>query len=218
VSSFITHQEIAMSIVDKVVAAVTPPESDKARAEARAKARAAAGTGDWLALILDHHLKIEAQFDRVKNAAEAGAQRAELKKLAVLLTGHSIAEEAVIYPALAEADEKGHATKAYTEQSAAKLEMGLLENLTPKSQEFLDKLEHIRRAVAHHVYEEEGNWFVDLVHSSKVEHGKLTVRYQEEFDRYMGTGTIKGPRAEISSDSTADIARQYGADEVKHTQ
>lgn len=175
-----------MSIVDKVIAAVTPPESDQARAEARAKARAAAGTSDWLAQILDHHVQIEAQFEKVKQASESTTQRAELKLLGALLTGHSMAEEAVIYPALAAADEEGHATKAYTEQSAAKLQMGLLENLPPMSQEFMDKLEHIRGAVAHHVYEEEGNWFVDLAHSSKVDQAKLTLRYQEEFERYMG--------------------------------
>ena len=175
-----------MSIVDKVIAAVTPPESDQARAEARAKARAAAGTSDWLAQILDHHVQIEAQFEKVKQASESTTQRAELKLLGALLTGHSMAEEAVIYPALAAADEEGHATKAYTEQSAAKLQMGLLENLPPMSQEFMDKLEHIRGAVAHHVYEEEGNWFVDLAHSSKVDQAKLTVRYQEEFERYIG--------------------------------
>jgi hypothetical protein len=38
-----------MSILDKVVAAVTPPESEEARAEARAKAQSAASSlsGDW---------------------------------------------------------------------------------------------------------------------------------------------------------------------------
>ena len=44
-----------MSIIDKVVAAVTPPESEEARAKARAKAEAAARPGDWLSQILDHH-------------------------------------------------------------------------------------------------------------------------------------------------------------------
>jgi hypothetical protein len=38
-----------MSLIDKVVAAVTPPESEGKRREARAKARAAAGQNDWLA-------------------------------------------------------------------------------------------------------------------------------------------------------------------------
>jgi hypothetical protein len=39
--------------------------------------------------------------------------------------------------------------------TAAKVQMALLEDVPPKSQAFLDKLEHIRGAVAHHLYEEE---------------------------------------------------------------
>ena len=174
-----------MSILDKVVAAVTPPESDEQRAEARAKARNAATDGDWLSLVLEHHRQIEAAFAAVKAAPDAAGRIGAQKRLALLLTGHSIAEEAVIYPALVAANEEAHSTKAYTEQSAAKVQMGLLENLDPMSQEYLDKLEHIRGAVAHHVYEEEGNWFLDLkTKLPPADQTKITFRYQEEFSRY----------------------------------
>jgi hypothetical protein len=176
-----------MSIIDRVVAAVTPPESDETRLKARNKARASAGKGDWLAMVLDHHEQVEAAFAAVKSAADPASRIASLKKLATLLTGHSIAEEAALYPALAKVDEKGHAVKAYTEQSAAKLQLGLLEDLPPMSQEFVDKLEHIESAVAHHVYEEESNWFIDLkIKTPSVDQVKLTIRYQEHFARYMG--------------------------------
>jgi hypothetical protein len=176
-----------MSIIDKVVAAVIPPESEEARTSARAKARALAGRGDWLGMVLDHHEQLEAAFAAVKAAAEPASRMVALEKLSTLLTGHSIAEETALYPALAKADERGHATKAYTEQSAAKMQMGLLEDLPPMSQEFLDKLEHIRGAVAHHVYEEESNWFLDLkTKMSAADQVKLTKQYQEHFARYMG--------------------------------
>jgi hypothetical protein len=63
--------------------------------------------------------------------------------------------------------------------------MGLLEDLEPMSEEYLDKLEHIRGAVAHHVYEEEGNWFVDLrTKLSEADQTKITFRYQQEYSRY----------------------------------
>jgi hemerythrin superfamily protein len=176
-----------MSIIDKVVAAVTPPESDEARAKARAKARSVAKPGDWLSAVLDHHEEIESAFESVKSAKTDKTRVMALKELATLLTGHSIAEEAALYPALAKADEEGHATTAYAEQSAAKLQMGLLEDLPPMSQDFLDKLEHIRGAVAHHVYEEEGSWFLDLKKKlPAAEQAKLTARYEEQFSRYMG--------------------------------
>jgi hypothetical protein len=104
------------------------------------------------------------------------------KRLGLLLAGPSIAEEAVIYPALVKAGERGHSTKAYTEQSAAKVQMGLLEDLDPMSQEYLGKLEHIRGAVAHHVYAEEGNWFVDLKKKlPPADQTKIRFRYQQEF-------------------------------------
>lgn len=175
-----------MSVLDKVVAAVTPLESDQQRAEARSKARAAAGDHDWLSLVIDHHEQIEAAFSAVKAATDASSRLAAQKRLGLLLTGHSIAEEGVLYPALVKADEKGDSTKAYTEQSAAKVQMGLLEDLEPMSQEFVDKLEHIRGAVAHHVYEEEGNWFLALKEKlPPADQTKLTFRYQQEFSRYM---------------------------------
>jgi hypothetical protein len=176
-----------MSIIDKVIGAVTPPESDEARREAREKAFAAATTGDWLSLVLGHHETIEAAFLAVREATTAGEQVAAQKKLATLLTAHSVAEEAVLYPALSAANEESHAVKAYSEQSAAKLQMGLLERLEPMSQDYMDKLEHIRGAVAHHVYEEEGNWFLDIkANLSPMEQERLTARYSEEFSRYMG--------------------------------
>ena len=176
-----------MSIIDKVVAAVTPMESEAERQEARSKARNAAQPGDWLSLILDHHLEIESAFAAVQSARDAANRVAAQKQLAVILTGHANAEESVIYPALARADEKGHASMAYTEQAAAKMEMAALELLAPMSQEYLDKLEHIKGAVSHHVYEEEGSWLPEL--KDKLAHtdqSKLTQRYQEEFQRYVG--------------------------------
>lgn len=183
-----------MSILDKVIAAVTPPESDEARSEARANARAAAIPGSWLGLVLDHHLEIESAFAEVAAAGSAASRRAAQKKLAVVLTGHSIAEESVVYPALALNGEKAHAEMAYVEQSAAKMQMAALDDLDPMSQDYLDKLEHIRGAVAHHVYEEEGTWFLELTEKAPPDvQSKLASRYQEEFSRY--TGTMASPSA-----------------------
>jgi hemerythrin superfamily protein len=179
-----------MSILDKMVAAVTPPESEEARREARSRARASStGSADWLGMVLDHHEQIEAAFAAVRSAEGAGRTLA-LRQLAVLLTGHSNAEESVLYPAMARADEKGHALMAYGEQATAKMQMGLLEGLPPMSQEFLDKLEHIRGAVVHHMYSEEDKWFPELVQATLgAEQSKLGQRYQEEFDRYVGGTT-----------------------------
>lgn len=175
-----------MSVIDKVIAAVTPPESDEARAKARMDARGIARPGDWLSLVLDHHEGIEGAFAAVKAAGDSATRTARLKELAVLRTGHAQAEESVIYPALAEHGEKAHAAAGYEEQSMVKIQMALLENIDPMSQDFIDKLEHIEGAVAHHVYAEEKNWFADLKDKAEsLDQAKITQRYTEEYERYM---------------------------------
>jgi len=176
-----------MSILDKVVAAVTPTESEEERRSAREKATAAAANCDWLRQILTHHRAVEDAFAQVQAAADANARRRAQHWLGTLLTGHSLAEEAVIYPAMALGDQKTHATTAYTEQSGAKVNLAALETLDPMSQDYLDKLEHVRNAVMHHVYSEESDWFIDLARTNDAAlHSRLSARYAEEFNRYMG--------------------------------
>jgi hemerythrin superfamily protein len=178
-----------MSIIDKAIAAVTPPVSDEKRQEARTKARAAAEPGDWLSQILDHHEGIEAAFAEIKQAEDAQSRRAAQKRLAILLTGHSIAEEGVIYPALAHAGKQGHANTAYTEQAAAKMQIAALDYLDPMSQDYLDKLGHLEGAVATHVYQEESDWFLDLKENAPAEDQDVaTERYAEEYGRYIDDG------------------------------
>lgn len=180
-----------MTIIDKVVAAVTPPESDAARAEARQKARSLATPGSWLSMVLEHHLQIDALFAAVKQASSAESRRLAQKQLAEMLTGHSLAEEAAIYPGMALNGEKGSSEMAYVEQSAAKVQMAALEMLDPMSQDYLDKLEHLQGAVLHHVYEEEGSRFPDLLEKADTAtHAHINARYAQEFERYMGTGRV----------------------------
>ena len=176
-----------MSIVDKAIAAITPPESEESRMKAREKARACAESGDWLSMILDHHLQIEDAFAAVKAAAEPEQRMRAQKRLAVILTGHAQAEEAAVYPILAQCGEKGHAGMGYTEQAAVKMQMAELENIDPMSQAYLDKLGHIEGAVKHHVFEEEGTWYPHLQENAdQATRMKLTEKYSEEVGRYLG--------------------------------
>lgn len=189
-----------MSTLDKIIAAITPPESDKQRAEARAKAKAAATPGDWLSLILKHHEQVETAFSEAREASTTGAREAALKRLGEVLTAHSIAEEAVIYPALADIGRKGPADMAYAEQVAAKMQMAALEKLDPLSEDYVDKLGHLQGAVAHHVFKEEGDWFVDLKGlASPADQEQMLKRYTQEFERYMRGGMKSTKSAEPKS-------------------
>jgi hypothetical protein len=182
-----------MSILDKAVAAITPPVSDGKRAEAHAKARAAAEPGDWLSQVLDHHEEIDQAFADTRAATTPEARRKAQKQLGTLLTGHAMAEEAVIYPALAQAGKQGHANTAYTEQVAAKQQMAALEMMDPMSEDYLDKLGHLEGAVKTHVYQEESDWFIDMKRDAPADaQAHATARYMEEADRYFDGGSSVG--------------------------
>ena len=182
-----------MSMLDKIASAVTPMESDEQRREARERARTAARPGSWLSMIVDQHQQIENAFERARSAQDPAAQTAALKQLMLVLNGHSLAEEAVIYPGLVMAGEKAHSGTAYTQHTATKIQLGELETLPPLSQEFTEKLEHVRGAVLHHIYEEESNWLLDLESkASATENQRLTQRFTEEFERYAGGDALDG--------------------------
>ncbi|PEQ10573.1 hypothetical protein B2G71_21565 [Novosphingobium sp. PC22D] len=174
-----------MSILDKVASTIMPLASDEDRAEARRNAEALAPQCAWLADVLEHHRQIELAFAKAQDAAGPEARQDAFKALALILTGHSNAEEAVLYPAVSEHSGKHHATEAYGQQSTAKVEMAAIEQLDPLSDDWREKLDHVKGAVEQHVYQEEKEWFPDVVQTAPVEvQGLLAERYREEFKRY----------------------------------
>lgn len=191
-----------MTILDKIIAAVTPTPSEPARAEARSEARRIAQSGDWLSLILDHHERIEAAFATVKSA-DAGAEA--LQALGALLNGHAMAEEAVVYPAMAAATGLLGADAAYAEQIGVKMQMAALEKLEPGSPAFREKLAQLEGAVIHHVFEEESQWLPDLARkASMADQARVTARYREEFERYMKGGEQAATGAETEPAAKAE--------------
>lgn len=178
-----------MSIIDDTVAALSPTFSDEDRAEARDRARSIATPGDWLSMILDHHVQLEDAFARTLSGSSAADRKTAFKHLGVILTGHAGAEESVIYPAIDMSGETRHANHAYDEQITVKKEMAALEQLDPMSPEFEEKLDEVRIAVAAHMVEEEGTWFADLRKAEGIDQQMLTERYGEEFNRYVGGGS-----------------------------
>jgi iron-sulfur cluster repair protein YtfE (RIC family) len=177
-----------MSFLDRITEALTPTETEQERASARTVALSLAGEGDWLATVLDHHRRIESLFTEALASDAAGHRTATLMRLSVLLTGHAQAEESVLYPELADADQKDHAMLAYEEQALTKVQMGQLAKLDPLSDGWVQKLATIRDAVLHHVYQEEGKWFPALQQRLlPADRGMIDQRFKAEFERYLGS-------------------------------
>ena len=177
-----------MSWLDKIGSKVFPLASDEKRAEARRKAEELGRSNPWLAQIVAHHKAIEQCFADALSATDADSRRHAVKELARLNTGHSIAEEVTIYPALVEYNGalggKVQAMLAYEEQQMTKIQQAMLE-----------KLEHIESAVQQHVYEEESHRFAELAEAiSPAEAARLSRRYAEEFERY-GASEMSEERA-----------------------
>jgi len=178
-----------MSFIDKAIDAITPRADEKARRAARARAEALASPGDWLAVVVQHHHQIEVTFDLLMRCEDPADCRQAQRTLALVLTGHANAEESVLYPALARIGAKGHADTGYSEQAEAKMQISALELLMPLSPKYRDKLLRIRDAVSHHMYEEESQWFLQLRENLPAVAARLlTLRYEEEFARYLGGG------------------------------
>ena len=119
-----------------------------------------------------------------------------------------MAEEAVIYPPLAQAGKQGHANTAYTEQVAAKQQMAALEMMDPMSEDYLDKLGHLEGAVKTHVYQEESDWFIDMKERAPADaQAHATARYREEAGRYFEGGPSAG--------GVAGESRSFVSDEVE---
>lgn len=176
-----------MSFLDKIVAAVTPLESDEDRTTARHNAQTLTSEGDWLSVVLQHHRMIESAFTEGLNALDDMSRTRAVKQLQLILTGHANAEEAVLYPALEEIGEKADTGMAYEEQAMTKIQLAKLEKIDPSSQEWRDKLEHIQGAVLHHIYQEESSWFPKLQQNVlAANRSMLTTRFIQEFERYAG--------------------------------
>lgn len=174
-----------MSILDRLVAAVTPLENDEERLKARENARTQAAQDGIVQLIIDDHNRIEQAFEAVRAATSAEAQRRAELSLATLLNGHSVAEEAAVYPALVEHGQQGHAALAYEEQAATKVQLALLSKLEPLGKDYMEKLAHIRGAVTHHMFQEESSWLIDLERRLlSDDHDRVIGRYVEEMSRY----------------------------------
>jgi hemerythrin superfamily protein len=95
-----------MSFLDRVAVAVMPAASDEDRAEARSHVESLAEREDWVRMIVDQHKTIEICFAEARAAGDPGSRQAAVRRLESELTAHSMAEEAVVYPALS-----GHAGK-----------------------------------------------------------------------------------------------------------
>ena len=111
-------------------------------------------SGDVVDLIMQDHREVERLFDELKENPEKRPNL--LPVLTTLLTAHSRAEEAEVYPvAAAEAGEKEEVSHSQQEHIEADQLLAKLVKTDPASADFDKALQNLVDAVSHHVEEEE---------------------------------------------------------------
>jgi hemerythrin superfamily protein len=143
-------------------------------------------TGGWLEMVQAHHLMIEQAFDAL---IESGGNDfsgcvALHKRLAYLLTAHSVAEENVLYPALAMCNLQSESDRLYLDQAHAKVMNAVLDMSNEKcGAEWLDKVSQLKAAVLQHAkVDEEGDLYPRLAGAiDKDTADKLDMAYRREF-------------------------------------
>jgi len=145
-------------------------------------------SGTWLSMIQTQHKMIEATFEKLL-ASGSGTyfQQQRLQDaLSYQLTAHSVAEENVIYPKLAEKGMVPESDKLYLDQAHAKvmnaqLEMALLHKKGDPA--WLDVAKKLQTAVLMHAkQDEEGNMYPKLQSMlTAQENIELSAMYEREF-------------------------------------
>ena len=176
-----------MTLLDQMMAVVTPHRTEEERSRVRLAACALSLDGGWLSEVVRQHAAIEEALLAVSAGADPVARRHALQWLSTLLTGHSLAEQAVLYPALSFDRQRAQAVSAYADESNLKVELAAMQAMDPMSLDFSDKLERLRADLAFHLYEEEGSWYPALYRGiDGARHAELSERFVTEFQRYMG--------------------------------
>lgn len=173
-----------MSFLDRIAAALAPAASEEQRIEARERLVELSAGEPFAQDILDHHRAIESLFARAKT--ESGpAAAATVRELAVLLNGHAMAEEAVIYPEVSGHSGKVHAGMAYEEHAMTKVQLAELQKMEPGTKDWAEKLEHIESAVQQHVYQEESSWLPDVIRYAPVDaRQRMSMEFRAYFERF----------------------------------
>ena len=144
-----------------------------------------AAAGDWFALVKSHHLMIEQAFNALIDSGADASTRALLhKRMAWLLTAHSVAEENVIYPALAMCKLQSESDRLYLDQAHAKVMNAVLDMADDKyGDAWLEQARQLRDAVLEHAkVDEEANLYPQLAAAVDERTANLlSLAYRREF-------------------------------------
>lgn len=143
--------------------------------------------GDWLAMVKVHHAMVMKTLDQMLDSSSRTFLRRERMQelLHHQLTAHSVAEENVLYPAIARNGALDEADKLYLDQAHAKVMDAEIDLISAEQESvWFDKLRALKAALQQHANgDEEGRLYPAL--RSKLDASAnrlLAAAYQAEFN------------------------------------
>jgi hemerythrin superfamily protein len=119
--------------------------------------------------ILEHdHREVEQMFSELESLTGATDEdslkrRKDLvDQVTIELVRHSVAEEVLVYPKVADKVSKEEVEHAREEHAEAEKTMARLDNLDPEDTAFDDELGELMREIRHHISDEEGRMFTHM--------------------------------------------------------
>jgi hemerythrin superfamily protein len=191
----------ALALFDRVkdaVRSVLSSSSSSSSGQDESQAgRPADDGGDVVDLIMHDHREVERLFDEVKSHPEKRPLLVPV--LAMVLTAHSRAEEAEVYPVAShdtdQADEVAHSQKEHLQ---AERLLARLADTNPQSKKFDEVLAKLVDAVTHHVREEESTVLPGirerLDHQARMKLGRAFVASRR---RHMGERPGQASKEEL---------------------
>jgi hemerythrin superfamily protein len=152
---------------------------------------------DVVDLITQDHREVERMFKELKESPEKRAGLVPV--LITLLTAHSRAEEAEVYPvARDEAGAADDVEHSQEEHLLADQLLGKLAHTDPESQDFDDALAKLVEAVTHHVEEEESSVLPQMRQNLSSERlQQLAGSFNQSRSQHLGESPDDISRAEL---------------------
>ena len=139
-------------------------------------------------VLMEEHKEAKSLLEKL--ASSTAQQDAEMRRekgpeLAIELITHHEAESATLYDRLMEFDDmRSHVAEHQSEHDEANDELRSLLDIDVEDSDWLDKLKEIKKAVEHHVEDEENKLFPEAKkHLNEDEAKKMAGKFKQEQER-----------------------------------
>jgi len=155
-------------------------------------------TVGWLDMVKGHHAAIARAFDALLDTSDTARLRRDalMRSLAFQMTAHSVAEENVIYPALAVGGLLSESDRLYLEQAHFKVRLAMLQAVQAQERDaaqWLGAVRQLRDLVVTHARKDEEELLFPRLALQLGDRGnqELALDYDREYGQLRGVALTR---------------------------